>query len=282
MAAELDPAPASGTAFSARNSLFRDAWREAVETYRFRPLIRALVSTSLRTENIGTLLGYLWWLIDPLLLVLSFYLLVGIAFRQGGTDVALFISISVVAWKFFAAGTRNALVSTAAKERQMRHVRFPRVVFPISSLIAESVRFAFGLVVLIVAIAIVETGIDITLPFVLVIILIQFIFALGVAFFLAALNIFFRDVQHLTLHAFQAWFIVSPGLYEASVIPERYQSIYELNPFATILPAYHSLLLDHAISNPVGLAKVGAASVFMLLFGYLFFVRLEPSFAKVS
>jgi lipopolysaccharide transport system permease protein len=227
-------------------------------------------------------LGYLWWLIDPLLLILSYYLLVGIAFRQGGTDTALFISISVVAWKFFAAGTRNALVGTAAKERQMRHVRFPRTVFPIASLIAEAFRFAFGLVVLLVAVAVVGNGLDVTLPLLVVVIAIQFVFTLGVAFALAALNVFFRDVQHITLHAFQAWFFISPGLYTVEAIPEKYRDVYDLNPFAHILPAYHSLLLNHEFANPVGLAKVAVVSGLVLLVGYVLFVRLEPSFAKVS
>jgi lipopolysaccharide transport system permease protein len=221
-------------------------------------------------------------LIDPLLLILSYYLLVGIAFRQGGTDTAIFISISVVAWKFFAAGTRNALVVTAAKERQMRHVRFPRTVFPISSLIAEAFRFAFALVVVLIAVVVIGKGLDVTLPLLATVIAIQFIFTLGVAFALSALNVFFRDVQHVTLHAFQAWFFISPGLYTVEAIPNAYRGIYDLNPFAHILPAYHSLLLNHEFANPIGLVKVGAASVVVLLVGYLLFVRLEPSFAKVS
>ena len=279
---QVDHTSSHGTTISARSSLVRDAWREAVETYRFRPLIRALVSTALRTENIGTVLGYLWWLIDPLLLILSFYILVGIAFRQGGTDTALFISISVVAWKFFAAGTRNALVTTAAKERQMRHVRFPRTVFPISSLLAEAFRFAFALIVVLVAMVVAGKGLDVTLPLLSLVVAIQFVFTLGVAFAISALNVFFRDIQHATLYTFQAWFFISPGLYTVDAIPDRYRDIYDLNPFAHILPAYHSLLLNHEFANPVGLAKVGAASFLVLFVGYLLFVRLEPSFAKVS
>jgi lipopolysaccharide transport system permease protein len=188
----------------------------------------------------------------------------------------------VVVWKFFAAGTRNALVVTASKERHMRHVRFPRTVFPISSMIAEGFRFAFGLVVLLVALVVVGEGLDWTLPLLGAVVAVQFVFTLGVAFALAALNVFFRDVQHITLHAFQAWFFISPGLYTVDAIPDKYRGLYDLNPFAHILPAYHSLLLNNEFANPVGLAKVGAASLLILLVGYLLFVRLEPSFAKVS
>jgi lipopolysaccharide transport system permease protein len=227
-------------------------------------------------------LGYLWWLIDPVLLVFSYYLLVSIAFRQGGTDFALFLSVSVVAWKFFAAGTRNALVTTAAKERQMRHVRFPRVVLPLSTLLAELLRFIFGLAIVVAMIGLFGPGLDSSLPLLSVIIVIHFIFALGVALFLSALNVFFRDIQHITLHAFQAWFFISPGLYTIEMIPDRYRPVYDLNPFAHILPAYHSLLLNHELANPTGLAKVAVASLVTLAVAYLFFVRVEPAFAKVS
>jgi lipopolysaccharide transport system permease protein len=185
-------------------------------------------------------------------------------------------------WKFFSAGARNALVITAAKERQMRHVRFPRIVLPLSSLLAETFRFLFGLVIVLAILASFGPGLDVTLPLILVVVAIQFVFALGVAFLLAALNVFFRDIQHVTFHAFQAWFFISPGLYTIDAIPAQYRTIYDLNPFAHILPAYHSLLLEHEFANPVGLAKVAAVSLVSLLVGYLIFVRLEPSFAKVS
>jgi lipopolysaccharide transport system permease protein len=216
------------------------------------------------------------------MLVLSYYLLVAVAFRQGGTDVALFLSISVVVWKFFTAGTRNALVITAAKERQMRHVRFPRAVLPLSSLLAETVRFAFALVILIAVIGLLGPGLDITLPLILPIVAIQLLFALGTAFLLGALNVFFRDVQHITFHAFQAWFFLSPGLYTIDAIPQEYRRVYDINPFAHILPAYHSLLLNHELANPIGLVKVAGVSVATLVLGYLVFVRLQPAFAKVT
>jgi lipopolysaccharide transport system permease protein len=207
---------------------------------------------------------------------------VSIAFRQGGKDFAIFLAISVVVWKFFAAGTRNALVQTAAKERQMRHVRFPRAVLPLALLVAEAFRFAFGLVVLVGIVGIFGPGLSVTLLLILVVVAIQFVFSLGVAFFLSALNVFFRDIQHITLHGFQAWFFISPGLYTVDAIPDKYRTLYDLNPFAHILPAYHSLLLNHEFANPVGMAKLAAASALLMIIGFVFFVRLQPSFAKVS
>ena len=98
--------------------------------WRFRALLRALTGAQLRTENVGTVFGYLWWLLDPLFLMAAFYVMVGIAFRQGGEKTALFIFVSVVVWKFFSAAVRNAQALTLEKERQMRHVAFPRTILP--------------------------------------------------------------------------------------------------------------------------------------------------------
>ena len=92
---------------------------------------------------------------------------------------------------------------------------------------------------------------------------------------------FFRDVGHVTTYVFQAWFFLSPGLYRVEAIPEEYRELYELNPFATILPAYHTILLDQTAPPWIGLAKVTVLSLGLLVIGYLFFVRTAPAFAKV-
>jgi homopolymeric O-antigen transport system permease protein len=272
-----------GVFASGRRSLFKEAWTELVETVRYRPLIRALVSTSLRTENVGTVFGYLWWLLDPLLLAGVYIIVIDVILRRGGPDFGVFVLTSVISWKYFAGGVRNAIGVTLGKERQMRQVRFPRVILPMSSILTETVRFAFGLVV-VIAVASGYYGIypHRTLPLVLAVAAVQGVFALGVAFFLSSLNVFFRDVQHAVAYFFQAWFFLSPGLYTISTVPAQYRDIYELNPFATILPAYHAILLEHRFPDLTALGIVAALAVALLAAGFLFFVRLAGSFAKVN
>jgi ABC-type polysaccharide/polyol phosphate export permease len=147
--------------------------------------------------------------------------------------------------------------------------------------LAETFRFGFGLVVVIAAGIGFGVTPDQTLPLVLLVVGVQLIFTVGVGFWLSALNIFFRDVQHLSDYLFRAWFFLSPTLYPLSHVPDRYRDLYDLNPFATILPAYHDVLLDQGLPDFARLGVVAGAGSLIAVAGYVVFVRLEPSFAKV-
>jgi lipopolysaccharide transport system permease protein len=274
--------PGGSRALYRRRGLARAAWDELLEAGRFRPLVWLLVSAALRTERVGSVFGYLWWLLEPLILMGVYVTFMDVILRVGGENFGFFVFISVVVWKYFAAGVRNAIVTTASKDRQMRQVRFPKSVLPLAAILAETVRFAFGLIVVITVGLFFGIIPDLTLVFLLPIVAIQFVLTLGVSLGLSALNVLFRDVQHVTVYAFQAWFFLSPGLYLLSTVPDNWRPIYDLNPFSTILPAYHEVLLNNNVPNLISLVYVGIGSLGVLIAGYLCFVRLAPSFAKVS
>ncbi len=265
-----------------RPSLLREALRQLGELRRFGLLIRYMVSASLRTENTGTLFGYFWWLLDPLLLMAVYVVLIDVIMDRGGEHFPLFVFTSVLAWKYFSASARNAMGVTLGKERLMKQISFPKAVLPISALVAETIHFGFGLVVLLVFSIPFGVYPHPALALVPLVALVQLALTLGFAFFLSALNVFFRDLQNLSQYVFRIWFYLSPGLYAITLVPERYRDLYELNPFATLFPAYHAILLDHQAPDFQALGIVAAFSVLVLFLGYLFFVRLEQSFTKVT
>ncbi|MGZ4387314.1 MAG: ABC transporter permease [Gaiellaceae bacterium] len=264
-------------------TLLTDARQELRSLHRYRELLSYMTSTALSTTYSGTFLGYVWWLLDPLMLMVVYVVFVGtILGRGGGGNFGLFVFNSVLVWKFFSSGVRNAIGLTLSKSGLMRQVAFPHSVLPLSSVLAETVHFAVGLAIL-VAIA-VPFGIypQPALPLVLAVVAIQLMLTLGFAFLLSALNVIFRDVHTLIGHLFQFWFFLSPALYNLSFVPERYRRVYMLNPFATLLPAYHDLLLEHRLPDFGGLAIVAVFSLAMVVGGFLAFVRLQPAFAKVQ
>lgn len=266
-----------------RRSLLRDAGDELRAVVRFRSLVRYMVSSSLRKEHTGTFFGFVWWLLDPLLLSAVYVVFVGLILHRGrsvGLPFPLFVLTAIIAWQFFASGVGSAIGATISKERAMRQVAFPRSVIPLSATLGVAVHFLFGLVVL-VLIAI-PFGIypDPIVVLALPIAAVQLLFTLGVAFFLSALNVLFRDTGRLTSYAFRIWFYLSPALYSITLVPERYRSIFRLNPFTTFFPSYRAVLMRHIMPDFVALGVIAGASVVLLVIGYLFFVRLEPLFAK--
>jgi lipopolysaccharide transport system permease protein len=265
-----------------RSPLLRDALNELGALVRHHELLRYMVSNSLRTTYNGTYFGYLWWLLDPVFQTFVYLAMVHVIMRQGGEQFALFVATSVLAWKFFSSAARNAIGVTESKAQLMRQVSFPRSVLPLSAVLAEGIRFLFGLVALVLFAMYFGIYPAPILAAIFVIAAVQLIFSLGLAYLLSAVNILFRDTYSLTQYQFQLWFYLSPGLYAVSFVPERYRTLYMLNPFATILPAYRDVLMDHKLPDFGALGIVAVASTVVLAAGFLVFVKLQPLFAKLQ
>jgi ABC-type polysaccharide/polyol phosphate export permease len=264
-----------------RDSLLREAWNELRMLARFRELVRYLVSATLRKENANTALGSIWWLLDPLLLMIAFWLLVSVIFDRGGHAYPVFILSALLSWKFLSSSCGNAMNLTVGKARAMRQVRFPRAVLPLSAVIAGVVHFGFGIVVLVGAAVAFGIYPHPTLPLIVLVVLVQLTIVLGLAYVLSAINVFFRDVQNLTAYLFRIGFYLSPGLYSLERVPESWRPLYQLNPFTHIFTGYRDIVLEHRVPNLGALLVVGAVGLFVLMLGYLLFVRLEQSFTKV-
>jgi lipopolysaccharide transport system permease protein/teichoic acid transport system permease protein len=247
-----------------------------------RELLRYMTSTALQTTYSGTFFGYAWWLLDPFLQMSVYVVLVSVIMKRGGENPALFIFISVLAWKYFNSGVRNAIGFTQAKGGLMRQVAFPHSLLPLSADIAETFRFGVGLIVILVFSVPFGVYPSAVTLMVLPVAAVQLLFTLGLAYLLSGLNVLFRDIYNLTLYAFQLWFYMSPALYSLSAVHGLLRSVMILNPFATFFDDYHKILMDHQMPSFTGLGYVGIGSFLTLVVGFATFIRLQPLFAKVQ
>jgi lipopolysaccharide transport system permease protein len=270
-----------------RESLLRAAWNDLREIVRYFPLVRELVTSSLKTENVGTVLGYFWWLLHPLIQMAAYYVLVDVILNATkGPDAhrrfILLILTTTIAWKYFSAGVRNSINTTLNKEHRMRQVVFPKAVLPLSSLVAESARFLIGISIVVAVGPAFHHNPGYATPLILVVMVVQFVFGLAFALVCASLNFFLRDIANLVSYTFPLWYYLSPGLYPIDSVPQNWLHWYMINPFATILPAYQDIILDAKMPNFTNLGIVFGASSVLLAGAYLLFVRLQPYFAKVN
>ncbi len=261
-----------------------------------RRLVRYLVTADMRKRGADTLLGNLWWVIDPLLQMLVYVVLVALISRgRGIEDYPLFIFAAILPWKWFTASVVDATSSVATRDRLIKQIAFPKIVLPVAATTAGVVGFTFGLIPLL---GLMLFSIERITPFLLLIPLIaavQFIFTQAVALLVAAGNVFFRDLGNLARHLLRLWFYLSPGLYSLTVLEEvrlldEYpiiKTILLLNPFAILFEAYRSVIWGTAPDGPPGLPDFGAlglltvASLAFLALAIVVFKRLEPNFAKV-
>jgi ABC-type polysaccharide/polyol phosphate export permease len=260
----------------------RDVWTS-------RRLVRSLVTADLNRTGANTLLGNIWWLLDPLLRVGVYLVLVGIILGAREPDHALFLMVAVIPWRWFSSTMTDASAAIVGRERLLRQAYFPRLALPISGVVTGLVHMAFALAVTL-GFEILFFPVRVTpaigwLPIVMVV---QLAFTIGLALLCAALTVFFRDLGNLLSHALRLWWYLSPGLWTMDRLDgavggahPALSTALHANPMAALLGAWRDVLYSGVAPDFGALGAVLALSVVLIVFGILVFKRLEPAFAKV-
>jgi homopolymeric O-antigen transport system permease protein len=258
------------------------------EVWSRRPLIRYLVQADLKKKGSDTLLGNIWWVLDPLLQMMVYVILVSIIFRRSEPDYPLFIFAAILPWKWFTSSITDGVMAVTTQGPLIKQIAFPKIVLPLAVGLAEIVNFCFGLLALAgLMILFYHDRISIYLVLIPAIAAVQLVFTMAVTFVVAAVNVFFRDVGNVSRHLLRLWFYLSPGLYSAATLAHSFPGhptlarMLELNPFYVIFDGYRSVIYNDTVPDATSLAILLAASIVLLALATLLFKRLEPSFAKV-
>jgi ABC-type polysaccharide/polyol phosphate export permease len=254
-------------------------------------LVRYLVQADLRKKGADTLLGNVWWLLDPLLQLVVYVVLVQVIFQVQIPDYALFVFSAILPWKWFSSAVNDAILSVSSQDRLIKQVQFPKIVLPLAAVMAGVVNFAFGLIPLLGLMLVFYA--DRITPYLLlipVIAVVQLVFTLAVALVVAAVNVFFRDLGNLARHFMRIWFYLSPGLYSldrVAAASPALATLSSLNPFTILFEAYRAVIYGTSDGGPpttpdwAALGALLVVSLILLGLTTVFFKRLEPSFAKV-
>jgi ABC-type polysaccharide/polyol phosphate export permease len=269
----------------------RDIWSR-------RRLVWYLVRADLKKKGADSLLGNLWWVLDPLLQMLVYVVLVEVLFQRKQPDYPLFIFAAILPWKWFTSSVGDGITAVTAQDRLIKQVHFPKIVLPTAAAVAGIANFAFGLIPLFALLLLwYPTRLSGYLLLVPLIAVVQLVFTVALTFAVSAINVFFRDVGNLSRHVLRLWFYLSPALYGQTTINQLATDhkelfrIMELNPFYTLFTAYRSVIYGAETANNgsvppmapdwAALGGLALGSVIFLLVATIFFKRIEPSFAKV-
>jgi lipopolysaccharide transport system permease protein len=258
---------------------FRDVWSR-------RRLARYLVRAELHKHGADTLLGNVWWLLDPLLQMAVYVVFVSVIARISKPDYPLFVFCAILPWKWFSSAVNDGILSVTSRERIIKQVKFPKIVLPFASTLGGIVNFTFGLIPLLgLMLLFYSDRISPTLLLIPIIAAVQFVFSLAVAIFVSALNVFFRDIANVARHGLRLWFYLSPALYSFDDVRTRAGglagTLYSLNPWTPLFESYRAVIYNKTIPPWEPLAILLVVSVVLLGLAILFFKRVEPSFAKV-
>ena len=252
---------------------------------RYRGLIQSLVARDLKARYRGSVLGFFWSFVNPLLLLLVYSFVFSTVMKNttaGIQPYALFMFCGILPWTWFSASLSEATNSLISGGNLIKKVLFPAEILPIVSVLANMVNFFLGLLILVPGLIYFhKLHLSFDLLWFPVTVLVQLVFTLALGLILSALTVHFRDIRDLLFNVLTLWFFATPIIYSWQQDNVRkYKHLFDLNPFTHLAISYQETLFYGPVGHWKWLLALGVASVGLFLAGYWLFDRLRDSFAE--
>jgi lipopolysaccharide transport system permease protein len=254
------------------------------ELYAYRELLYFLTWRDIKVRYKQTVLGAAWAILQPLLTMLIFSIFFGRLAKMpsDGVPYPLFSLAALVPWTFFAHGLNHATNSLVTGANLIKKIYFPRLAIPISAVLSSLVDFVLAFIVMIglmIYYKVMPTANLWWLPFFTMLAVIT---ALGVSFWLGAMNVQFRDIRHAIPFLIQFWMFATPIVYPSSLIDSPViRMVYAVNPMVGVVEGFRWALLDTATQPGPQIAVSTFFALVLFVSGAFYFRRLEKTFADV-
>ncbi|MCM2254327.1 MAG: ABC transporter permease [Vicinamibacteria bacterium] len=256
--------------------------RQVATLVRYRALIQSLVSRELKARYRGSLLGFVWSFVNPLLLLATY----GLVFtymlpvrRSPQTDpYFVFLFCGILPWTWFSSSLLEASGVLISSGNLIKKVLFPAEVLPVVTVLANLAHFGFGLPILLVVLLwsghLSPTALLMVAP-----LLVQLLLTLGLALFISALTVHFRDIGNILGHVLHLWFFSTPVLYAYDDVPAL-QPLLRLNPMTHVMIGYQEALFFGHFVHWRGLLAAFLVALFAFAAGAWLFERLRDTLAE--
>lgn len=246
-----------------------------------KDLLYYLVRSGLKAEHRNSYLGYLWWLLDPLLNVMVFYFLVVIILNRGDTEnFPLFLVIGLIVWRCISSTLNSSSKSIMQYSSIVSQVYLPKSLFPIAFTLTQLFNFAFGFVVIAAFLAVFRVLPGWEVVFLPVLVVVQTTFLLAIGMILAYVTVFVRDLENVLQYVTRVFFYASPIIWEGGRLPPEYSWAVTYNPVAVIVTAYRDILMYGNLPNFLGLLIIFAISAAAIIFMVRYYSNNEYKIIK--
>jgi len=248
--------------------------------YKYRVLIQNLVSRELKARYRGTVLGFLWSFFNPLLLMIVYTLVFGFiipardpAFQGNPLIYAIFLFCGVLPWTWFSSSSIESA-----------NVLMVQEILPIVVVTSNFVHFVFGLPILFFFVLILIKKLTVYVFFLPLVILVQFVFSLGIALLVSSLTVHFRDIKDILSNLLTFWFFATPIIYPMTFITIRenrwLEMLLDLNPMTHIMQGYQNCVFYGEMIRWKRLGVTFLFALVLFILGYYIFDRLRDSFPE--
>jgi homopolymeric O-antigen transport system permease protein len=253
---------------------------------RYRGLVQSLVARELKARYRGSVLGFFWSFINPLLLLLIYtFVFTEVLPGTHPADIepyALFMFCGILPWTWFSSSLSESANVLISNGNLIKKVLFPAEILPIVNVLANMVHFFLGLPILVAFLIYYWRPLTLgELAWFPAVVLVQLVLTTGLALILSALTVHFRDIKDILGNLLTFWFFATPVIYPMTQAPGFARQLLNLNPFTHLAISYQEILF---YPGPFGhwkwLVAIGAGSILLFFVGFFLFDRLRDSFAE--
>jgi ABC-type polysaccharide/polyol phosphate export permease len=253
------------------NELFRD-------TFRYRELIWALAVKELTIRYKRSLLGFLWALLNPMLLMLVLSVVFSKILVSAQPHYAIFLLSMLLPWTFFSQSLSYAAESIVGNADLIKKVRVAKLVFPIAAVVSNMINLLLSFIPLILIVLVMRHPFYWTWLYLPVPLLALAILTLGATFFFATANVYYRDVAHIVQIVLQVWFYVTPIIYSVEAFPAKYHIFFKLNPVIYVLNGFRLGVYYGLLPTPASVIASFTCAFAALYLGFRIFRKHQDDF----
>lgn len=256
------------------------------KVYTYRSIIRAMAIREMQSRYAGTLAGFVWSVINPLMVILVFWFVFSVGFKVQPVGNVPFIVVfmsGMIPWTMFAEtlmANTNAIIANA---HLVKKTVFPTEILPIVNLVASSITHVIMLIILALLLLFNKIPFSFYNFQFLYYLAALSVFSIGLGWIFSAVNVFYRDTGQILGVIINMWFWLTPVVWLMDIIPQKYQFIIKLNPMYYIVEGYKESFIYHAPfwqNYKLGI-YFWAIAVLLFIVGGLIFRKLKPEFADV-
>jgi len=245
-----------------------------------RDLLRELVARDMKLRYKRSVLGIVWSLLNPLMQLLVFYFVFGLLLPLNIPHYPSFLFTGVLAWNWFQSSLLFATGAIVDNRELIRRPGFPTAILPTVTVTTHLVHFLIALPILLICVMLDVGQITHAIVALPLVIVLQFVLVLSLAYLIATFHVSFRDTQYLLGVLLQLLFFLTPIFYNTAAIPQRFRLLLALNPMVALVDAYRDILIYGRWPSSTSLMGLAAGSAGLLAIGYWVFKRASHRFVE--
>lgn len=266
------------------------------ELFKYRQLIFTLVTRELKARYRGTAFGFFWSFLNPLLLLMVYFVVFGIILRGSsgrvkdinlvGVNYAIFLFTGLLPWLWYSSSILESANVLSVHGNLIKKIQFPLEVLPIMVVLTNMIHFILGIPILILIIIFFGQGLGLSswILFFPIVVFVQLVFTLGLSLLVSALTVHFRDLKDILSNLLTLWFFATPIIYSLQN-PEMTRHkilvwLWNLNPMTHIMEAYHYTFVFSSLPDWPKLAATFILGLMFFYIGYMIFDKLRDTFVE--